>query len=736
MCDEIWILVIPCPRRLERSSNHLKRSEGFEWAMRGVLGLALLALVAASVQAGPSDALTIPAPAVGDAGVYTLVSLAPEDVAHPLPRGVELTRFAWLPDASTQDAQGREVLVNELYEETAGAASERAVRHYGAQDGRLVAVTRFLEATHDGGLVRRTRDYEHADAGPRTTDLDQGFCGAREPLLQGRAVPLDRPGPLFSGNCRLGTGAFESGLAGTDFAFEERLDVEGVPVFVFRQVEDERVRVWLSPDVPYPLLIAYPQRDGTGEPNGDALQVVRLVGFARGGTPLGSGGAAEGPGVEVGLAAWTPWGPDDRLAQHPFPLSRAFALARDDPDDATLRDFLNASDAPFVHKASYAETLSSGWTVREWSFTVAGDGRALDASVMERWSDDPGGPSGPLDPLGARDPLRPASGATVVHESRFGAAAPFQLGYADVPHELPALPDALRAWRAFRDDALGDAAPNAWSFSYQPTCDDAGACRFGALRFEVGLARVEDSTQQRSILTLDHDARVVAFDDLVPGRGPASPVPPPFAVGTAAVALQSPLEQWPVGTLWVAGGLLALAAGAVAWLAWTGRLGVVGLFSRIERTNATDHALRARILAQVTKEPGLDVTTLGARNGVGWSTVMHHVRKLERLDAVRTANVGGRRCVFPTGARLTPATLSLPLLRREAPRRVLLAISEAPGTLQRDVARRLGLDEATVSHHARRLEAAGLLETRVRGREHALFLTPVARELLTASEAP
>ncbi|HWH08566.1 MAG TPA: winged helix-turn-helix transcriptional regulator, partial [Candidatus Thermoplasmatota archaeon] len=404
--------------------------------------------------------------------------------------------------------------------------------------------------------------------------------------------------------------------------------------------------------------------------------------------------------------------------------------------DASLRDFLNATREPYVRSAAYSETLSPGWTLRQWTFSVAGDGRTLDATVLQRIRDDPGGPGGPLDPLGGRDPLRPSGGGSATVESSYGAGAPFPVARGDLPRELPSLPDALRAWRAYRDDALGDAAPNAWGFAHAATCDETGACGYGGTRLEAGLARVDHAQplQRRSLLALDADGRVVSLDESTMARGPAPPSPAPFVMGGADVVLHPPLREWPLATLWAAGGLLALgAAGAAAWLAATGRLALLPLFSRIERERAADHALRARLLAQVRAEPGLDVAALAARNGVAWSTAMHHVRKLEALGAARTARVAGRRCVYPSAARLTPESLSLPLLRRDATRRVLLAVSERPGALQRDVARRLGLDESTVSHHCRRLEAAGLLEGRASGNQRALYLTPVAQELLTAS---
>jgi DNA-binding transcriptional ArsR family regulator len=150
-------------------------------------------------------------------------------------------------------------------------------------------------------------------------------------------------------------------------------------------------------------------------------------------------------------------------------------------------------------------------------------------------------------------------------------------------------------------------------------------------------------------------------------------------------------------------------------------------------------AARARILDVVRREPGITVTRLRQKAGLGWSSLYHHLGRLESARAVTTVAAGRRRIVVLAGRDEPEAThRARALLLNATLRRLARAIAEGTGTDVHALARATRMGERTVYHHLRSLVGHGLVASSVPRRHLGLRATPLLLSLLEkdAGERP
>jgi predicted transcriptional regulator len=147
------------------------------------------------------------------------------------------------------------------------------------------------------------------------------------------------------------------------------------------------------------------------------------------------------------------------------------------------------------------------------------------------------------------------------------------------------------------------------------------------------------------------------------------------------------------------------------------------LFSRIDEDQTLRHATRARILSLVRQEPGLGLSAIQQRLGLGWGTVVYHLNRMEAARLVSSSPVGRRRAFFLAGqTRGDRATISL--LDNGAHVRLLHAVQARRGATQQDVARAAGLSLPLANRYLQRLEASGLVVSQKTWRVRRYEATP------------
>jgi DNA-binding transcriptional ArsR family regulator len=120
---------------------------------------------------------------------------------------------------------------------------------------------------------------------------------------------------------------------------------------------------------------------------------------------------------------------------------------------------------------------------------------------------------------------------------------------------------------------------------------------------------------------------------------------------------------------------------------------------------------RARILATLRRNPGLNATRLARAVGLSWTTTMYHLKRLRAQGAIELQRHGRRdiRC-FPVGV---PAKYRswLAALHNEKDAEVLDALGPGEAGV-RELSQRMGLSESAMRRRLERLREDGVLEKR------------------------
>jgi predicted transcriptional regulator len=140
-------------------------------------------------------------------------------------------------------------------------------------------------------------------------------------------------------------------------------------------------------------------------------------------------------------------------------------------------------------------------------------------------------------------------------------------------------------------------------------------------------------------------------------------------------------------------------------------IGAVSPLARLSRDDAGDSDARDAILGYLSTTPGAHFSKLRDDLRLGTGEAQHHLRRLERADAVESFKDGDYRRYFPAGRFSAFERRAVGYLRRDTARGMLLALLRDPDASGKQLAERLGVSRPTVSKWAGELEAAGLLST-------------------------
>jgi predicted transcriptional regulator len=158
----------------------------------------------------------------------------------------------------------------------------------------------------------------------------------------------------------------------------------------------------------------------------------------------------------------------------------------------------------------------------------------------------------------------------------------------------------------------------------------------------------------------------------------------------------------------------AAVAGALS-LAFP-KLPLLPLYSRIEREEAMLNSRRSQLYELVRSEPGIHLSDLVRRSGLGWGAALYHLQVLEKNRVLVAHNEGGFKRYFANGLHHRSEQQRFVALRHEAAKALFEAITTAPGRSGRELAEAVGLSPSTLARASERLEEAGLVKRLRNGR--------------------
>ncbi|MCQ4332149.1 MarR family transcriptional regulator [Natronomonas sp. F2-12] len=140
------------------------------------------------------------------------------------------------------------------------------------------------------------------------------------------------------------------------------------------------------------------------------------------------------------------------------------------------------------------------------------------------------------------------------------------------------------------------------------------------------------------------------------------------------------------------------------------RFAALGAATPLVRLSGNDTSdVRDAIVGYLAATPGAHFSKLRDDLQLGTGETQHHLRRLEGDGAVEHRKDGEYKRYFPADRFSDFEQRALGYLRRETPRRMLIALLRDPAVPGSDIAATADVSRSTVSKYAAELEAAGLV---------------------------
>ncbi len=141
------------------------------------------------------------------------------------------------------------------------------------------------------------------------------------------------------------------------------------------------------------------------------------------------------------------------------------------------------------------------------------------------------------------------------------------------------------------------------------------------------------------------------------------------------------------------------------------RFAALGAATPLVGLSAADEGsdVRDAIVGYLAATPGAHFSKLRDDLQLGTGETQHHLRRLEGDGVVTHRKDGDYKRYFPAGRFTEFEQRALGYLRRETPRRMLIALLRDPTASGGDLAAAADVSRSTVSKYAAELDAAGLL---------------------------
>lgn len=191
------------------------------------------------------------------------------------------------------------------------------------------------------------------------------------------------------------------------------------------------------------------------------------------------------------------------------------------------------------------------------------------------------------------------------------------------------------------------------------------------------------------------------------------------AVTTGAVALGA------TGLM----GLLFWLKGSLGFAA--ARLAGAPLFSRIQKGDMLENDGRELLYELIQADPGISLTELSERAGLGWGTTVYHLGRLEQANYVTSMRQGQSRHFFKSGHGAVNHKHAIAMLKNQTAGDMARFLVNQPGTTQSAIAKALGIKAPTVTKYVKRLEGEGLVQVEAAGRSKLIHPTTQLSTALT-----
>jgi predicted transcriptional regulator len=140
------------------------------------------------------------------------------------------------------------------------------------------------------------------------------------------------------------------------------------------------------------------------------------------------------------------------------------------------------------------------------------------------------------------------------------------------------------------------------------------------------------------------------------------------------------------------------------------RFAALGAATPLVRLSADDVSeVREAIVGYLATTPGAHFSKLRDDLQLGTGETQHHLRRLETDDAIEHRKDGEYKRYFSAGRFSAFEQRALGYLRRETPRKMLIALLRDPEASGSEIADTAGVSRSMVSKYAGKLESAGLL---------------------------
>lgn len=129
-----------------------------------------------------------------------------------------------------------------------------------------------------------------------------------------------------------------------------------------------------------------------------------------------------------------------------------------------------------------------------------------------------------------------------------------------------------------------------------------------------------------------------------------------------------------------------------------------------QREDGFDLPAREELFEHVATNPGVHFSQLKRDLDMETGLLQHHLRELERRDALESETHQGKRRVFVARELDDEERAILAALRYETTRHILLTLLETGAARNGELAEAVGVTSATVSWHLSNLLEAGVVE--------------------------
>lgn len=161
------------------------------------------------------------------------------------------------------------------------------------------------------------------------------------------------------------------------------------------------------------------------------------------------------------------------------------------------------------------------------------------------------------------------------------------------------------------------------------------------------------------------------------------------------------------------------------------------LHRRNDAPQVKEHPTRAALLRIVADNPGIPLNKVRSKLPLGWGTLYHHVRRLEKTGAIETVAVGRRRLLYIPGVSADEELAAQALVEGATARAIAEAVWRRPGTSFKELVEATGASERVAYYHIKRLMDARLVESSSTTRHYGLRPSPLLiRCLLRVRAAP